>query len=154
MYLRIIAFTFFSCFLVQSCANVQIEMPVESNSALIIETARVMIQDTKQIFTSHCWDFVNEVYNKAGFPNKLRKNVYMAKKEGPYADPELVIPGDWLYITHPNTLNDHSVLFISWVDSNKKDWANVADYIGGKRPDTGRFHKKDCSQIWGIIRAK
>ena len=61
----------------------------------ILNTAVEMIEQ-EIIVIGACWDYINQVYDTAGFPESKRKNIFSGSKEGPFADPALIQPGDWI----------------------------------------------------------
>jgi hypothetical protein len=67
-----------------------------------------------------CYSYLSEVFDRAGNDGwRSRTIVYQAGPNGPYADLDLIRPGDWLYIVNnPDStpVGTHSVLFVGWED--------------------------------------
>jgi len=117
----------------------------------VIQTARTMIADNVAVVGS-CWDFINAVYDQAGFPSRLRKTAHKGRYAGPYATSEMVQPGDWLYfINHSYGDVEHSGIFVDWIDEAQVE-ALIISYVGGNRPVTGRYRTYDLSHIFNIMR--
>ena len=121
----------------------------------ILVTGRNMAMDDKTILRGSCWDYANEVYNRAGFPNTRysRQTVFRgSKKRGPYADAALIQPGDFLYyINHSYHDIEHSAIFVSWLNIDKRQ-AIMLSYGGEKRKEPGRYLPYDLSHVFRIIR--
>ena len=70
----------------------------EANSSeggrLILTTSRSMISD-KEIVVGGCWNYINKVYDRAGFSTKQRLTVFKGKLKGPYVKADRIEPGDW-----------------------------------------------------------
>ena len=79
----------------------------------ILDIGMNMALISKTIIIGSCWDFVNEVYKRAGVAN-TKKTIFKSKQKGPYAKPNLVKPGDWVYHINKN-YNDVNL----WWYSNK-----------------------------------
>ncbi len=105
----------------------------------------------------HCWDWVNKVYNAAGFSQEKRVTVYQHSKyeqrskgkkfnrerPGKHENPSAMKglqPGDWVFFFNQNkwdAVGDHSALFLRWIDA-EKGIAEMASCPGADRP--GRIH--------------
>ena len=119
----------------------------------ILETSRDMINNG-DIVVGSCWDFINEAYNRAGFPSKFRATVYKSKLQGPYAVENLIQGGDWLYfINHSYGDIEHSGVFVAWTNLEKKE-ALIISYAGGNQAKPGRYKTYDLSSVYNIIRPK
>jgi len=122
----------------------------------ILATGRQMIEDGL-ILPGGCWDYINEVYNRAGYPNQRskRQTVFKGtKNRGPYADISQIQPGDFLYyINHSYKDIQHSAIFVDWVDYDKKQ-ALMLSYGGENRQQPARYRPYDLSHVYRIIRAK
>lgn len=117
----------------------------------VLVKSRSMVEDG-EILKGGCWDFINEVYNRAGFPAKKRATVYRTKKSGPFADQKKIQPGDWLYfINHSYKKIDHSGMFVSWVNFENKV-ALIMSYAGEKRRTPARYQNYDLTNVYSIIR--
>lgn len=105
------------------------------------------------ILRGSCYDFVNAVYLEAGYGPRLRRSVFSSKAKGPYADPALLERGDWVQYTHMySDTQEHSVIFISWLDFEQRI-ALVADYAGNSKNEAGRYRVADLYKVWGLVRA-
>lgn len=122
----------------------------------VLATGRQMIED-ELILPGGCWDYINEVYNRAGYPNQRSKRQTIfkgTKKRGPYADISQIQPGDFLYyINHSYGDIQHSAIFVDWVDYNNKQ-ALMLSYGGENRQQPARYLSYDLSHVYRIIRAK
>lgn len=117
----------------------------------IIETARSMISD-KEIFVGGCWDYINEVYNRAGFPSNQRVTIYKSKFHGPYIESSLIQPGDWLYfVNHSYSETEHSAIFVAWTDEEKKE-ALMISYVGEKKKKPGEYKKFILDKVYNVFR--
>ncbi len=115
----------------------------------VIKTAVSMCNRYPETIQGGCWDFVNLAYYRAGFPPKARQQVFLSKMSGPYADPKLVKPGDWLYVAN------HSVIFVSWgPEGLASPLAYVLDHPGEMRSTPGTYRPRSAKEIWGIFRPK
>lgn len=96
-----------------------------------------------------CWDFVNAVFYRAGFPPAARKNVFRGEKNGPYADNSRILPGDWLYLTNSGRQWEHSAIFVRWLGEGV---AEVYQYNGDRRAEAGFLGSVEVTDVWAIIR--
>lgn len=116
-----------------------------------ILTARQMMASDERIQGS-CYAYLSEVYARAGQSGwRNRTIVYRQGRTGPYADLDLIRPGDWLYIvTGPNSV--HSVMFVRWED-RARGYARTISHPGWfAGPHPGRESSYDVSQTYRIIR--
>lgn len=116
-----------------------------------ILTARQMMASNERIQGS-CYAYLSEVYARAGHSSwRKRTIVYRQERTGPYADLDLIRPGDWLYIvTGPSSV--HSVMFVRWEDK-ARGYARAISHPGWfAGPHTGRESGYDVSQTYRIIR--
>jgi hypothetical protein len=119
----------------------------------VLAAANKMVK-AETVVIGGCWDYINAVYNKAGFPGEKRKNIFMEKESGPFADPALLDPGDWvMYKNLPYGEIGHSAIFVEWIDFSKRS-ALTIEYVGANRAVPGRFREADLTKTWGIIRAE
>jgi len=121
----------------------------------VLSTGRKMIEN-ELILPGGCWDYINEVYNRAGYPNtrQKRKTVFKGtKNKGPYVNVSLIQPGDFLYyINHSYGDIEHSGIFVDWVDFKNKE-AMILSYGGENRRQPARYLPYDLSHVYNIIRA-
>lgn len=127
----------------------------QSAGEKILKTGEVMALQTKEIVRGSCWDYIHTVYNRAGYPQSKRQYILKGKKRsGPYAKPDQIQPGDWLYyINHSYNGVEHSGIFVRWIDK-KKRIASILSYGGESRKKPGRYRNYDLSNVYTIIRAK
>ncbi len=121
----------------------------------ILEEGRKMALIDKVILPGSCWNWINTVYNDAGYPNKngKRKTVHKGKKSGPYVKSSQIEAGDWLYyINHSYNNVEHSGIFVYWVDYKKKI-GMILSYGGESRKQPGRYSTYDLTHVYNIIRA-
>lgn len=123
----------------------------DTTGGTVLGTAVEMIEE-EIIVTGACWDYINEVYNKAGFPLEKRKTIFSSSKDGPYANPGLIQPGDWLmYKNLPYGEISHSAIFVEWIDFERRS-ALTIEYIGRNRDVPGWFREADITKVYGILR--
>jgi len=117
----------------------------------VLDTGKAMIEKG-EILPGGCWDYINAVYNRAGFPEAKRKKVFRTRKGGPYADVDLIRPGDWVYFVNHSYGNiEHSSIFVEWVNRGSRQ-AKMLSYAGEKRREPARYLAYDLSNVYGIIR--
>lgn len=119
-----------------------------------ILTARRMMASGERIQGS-CYRYLSTVYERAGHSSwRKRRIVYRQGRTGPYADLNLIRPGDWLYIVndpHRTPVGTHSVMFVRWQD-RARGYASVISHPGWGAPHTGRESTYDIRQTYRIIR--
>jgi hypothetical protein len=124
---------------------------VDPGRAVIVAGYRMVFEE-KRVVRGSCWDFVNAVYETAGFPASSRRTVFQGKQGGPYADPDLLQPGDW--VMHRNLEYgevEHSSIFVQWTDKARR-LAQTLDYAGMNRSVTGRISQHRYTKIFAILR--
>ena len=118
----------------------------------ILEVGRKMALKEKTIVKGSCWDYINEVFKRAGYGTN-KKVVYKSKKKGPYVNISKIKPGDWLYyINHSYNGVEHSGIFVYWKDYNKKIGVTLS-YGGENRKEPGRYREYDLKSVYYITRA-
>ena len=118
----------------------------------ILSQAREMTVVNREILPGACWDYINAVYNRAGYPDKARHTVFHSKKAGPYAAVSQILPGDWLYfINHSYHGVEHSSLFVAWADKGAMR-AYMLSYPGEQRRETARYLVYDLSNVYQVVR--
>jgi hypothetical protein len=128
------------------------ENKADSIGRKILYTGREMTVINAEILPGGCWDYANNVYNRAGFPTNKRKNIFRSVKKGPYADVNLIQYGDWLYyINHSYGDIEHSAIFVDWVDLENKQ-ALMLSYGGEQRQQPARYLVYDLSSVYQIVR--
>lgn len=126
-----------------------------SGGRKVLETSQEMIAN-KEVIVGACWDYINAVYDRAGFPDGLRSTVFKSKFKGPYVNlnEDLVKPGDWLYfVNHSFRDIEHSAIFVDWADREKKI-AWMVSYVGGNQKKPAFYKKYTLSNVYNIVRAK
>ncbi len=107
------------------------------------------------IIRGSCWDFINAVYTRAGYPEAKRYYVMKGRQSsGPFAKPHQIKKGDWLYfINHSWHNSPHSGIFVKWVNK-KKRIARILSYQGQSKRKPGRYRNYKLTNVYTIIRAK
>ncbi|MDO4642498.1 MAG: hypothetical protein Q4A74_01505 [Cardiobacteriaceae bacterium] len=120
----------------------------------VLVTLRQMVQ-SGEIVRGGCWDYLQAGFTRAGFPETRRQQVFKGDlKQGPYADPTMIMPGDWLYyVNHSYNDIEHSGVFVAWTDFYHRQ-ALVLSYAGEQRGEPGRYKVYDLSHVYQIIRVK
>lgn len=121
----------------------------------VILTARGMMSRNETVRGS-CYAYLSEVFARAGHEGwRTRTIVHRSGREGPYANLDLIRPGDWLYIVnHPEAtpVGTHSVLFVGWED-RASGYARVIEHSGwGAGPSAGQERGYDVSRTYRIVR--
>ena len=114
--------------------------------------AAVEMVDEKVITLGGCWTYVNKVYEKAGFPKNKRIEIFKVDQTGPYCNPSLILPGDWImYRNLPYNEVGHSAIFVEWIDFERRS-ALTIEYVGSNRKIPGRYREADITKIFGLYR--
>lgn len=117
----------------------------------ILAVAEKMAIIDKDVIKGSCWDFVNEVYRRAGTAAN-KKVIYRSKKGGPYANPSMVQPGDWIYHVNYAYKNiEHSAIFVCWKDFEKRI-AITLSYAGMNRNQPAKYGTYNLKGIYSIFR--
>jgi hypothetical protein len=110
--------------------------------------------EAEEVVIGSCWDYINTVYERAGYPQRSRVTVYKSKQPGPYTEIEVITPGDWLYfINHSYNDVEHSAIFVDWIDYDSKVALTIA-YSGGNKNVPGRYKTYELSSVYNIMRPK
>ena len=110
-----------------------------------------MVINEKEIVKGSCWDYINEVFIRAGYGTD-KKIVYKSQKTGPYVDISEIKPGDWLYyINHSYNGIEHSGIFVYWKDYKNKIGVTLS-YGGEHRNEPGRYREYDLRSVYYITR--
>lgn len=122
----------------------------------ILEVSDEMIVK-KVIIKGACWDFINGVYNKAGFPDQKRITTFKSKLHGPYLkdfNDDAIQPGDWLYFVN-HSFNDieHSAIFVGWTDESTHE-ALMVTYVGGNQKKPAFYRRYILDNIYNVTRPK
>lgn len=137
--------------------NPQVIANAEANTATanakVLKQGRIMVTN-KKIVRGGCWDYINAIWNKAGFPPKKRRTVFKSAKTGPYARAAKIQSGDWLYfINHSYGNIEHSAMFIAWEDE-KNMQGYMLSYAGERKKKPARYKVYDLSSVYQVIRPK
>lgn len=123
----------------------------ETPGGLVLATAEQMLQEGVVVIGS-CWDYIDKVYDRAGFTDAHLVRVYSQPYAGPFADPALIQKGDWVMYQNLSYGNiDHSAIFVGWVDFDRTRALTVS-YVGQNRQVPGRLYEYDLSQTYRILR--
>lgn len=131
----------------------QAEIDSTINGRQILVTGRALIEN-QEIITGSCWDYIDGMFDRAGFPSNKRVTIFKSKLEGPYVDIYRIEAGDWLYfINHSYGDVEHSSVFIAWTSIEKKE-ALMISYAGGNQAIPARYKIYDLSSVYNIIRGR
>ena len=130
------------------------ESQSSGKARVVLEQARKMTLFERVIVKGGCWDYLDLVFTRAGVPRNSRQTVHKGSlKGGPYADSSQIRPGDWLYyVNHDYRGNEHSGLFVGWVDEARRQGL-VLSYVGENRREPARYKVYDLRSVYTIIRA-
>jgi len=121
---------------------------------LVLETGRKMALVDREVILGACWDYANTVYKRAGFPSNKRKTIFNHSKKGPFADPGLFKPGDFLSYSHDEKGEwVHSAIFVDWSNA-AEHLALMLSYPGGKRPVPAYYSHYELSRVFRVVRPK
>jgi hypothetical protein len=131
------------------------ELQADPKAKKILQTGRKMTLDEKVIIVGGCWDYIDAVFTRAGFPRDQRDVVFKGTlRNGPYAKLDELKPGDWIYhINHSYHGIEHSGLFVKWLDK-KNAIGLMLSYRGERSRTPARYRGYDLSNVYRITRAK
>lgn len=131
------------------CAEKKADFP----ALKVLQIGREMSLESKEVVQGGCWNYVDTVYNRAGYSEQKRQVVFQGEREtGLYADREMIRPGDWLfYINHDYREARHSAIFVDWLDYEKQIGLMLS-YGGKERGEPARYSAYDLSHVYNIIR--
>jgi hypothetical protein len=131
------------------------ESQADPKGKKILQTGRKMALDEKFIIVGGCWDYIDAIFTRAGFPRGQRKVVFKGTlRNGPYSKVDALKPGDWIYhINHSYHGIEHSGLFVKWLDK-KNAIGLMLSYRGEKSRTPARYKGYDLSNVYRITRAK
>jgi hypothetical protein len=132
----------------------QAEYSSSTEGRKILEMSRVMINNGDIVLGS-CWDYIDAIFNRAGYPQRNRNTIFKSKLLGPYLDNiDVLAPGDWLYfINHSFGDSEHSGIFVAWTNYAKKE-ALMVSYSGGDQAIPARYKTYDLSSVYNIMRPR
>jgi hypothetical protein len=124
-----------------------------SAGARVLATALVMMRN-RTVVVGGCWDYVNKAYTDAGFTADKRLAVYKQGEKGPFIEPTLIRPGDWLMFVNFTFSNvGHSAIFVEWIDFDKRS-ALTIEYVGQNRAMPGQYREYDITKCYAVFRGK
>lgn len=130
----------------------KVEETADQPAQKILATGRKMALEDSTILPGTCWTYVNALYKQAGF-DKEKHHVFKSKKKGPYADTDLIKPGDWLYFVNHSYHNiDHSAVFVGWLDKENKLGLTLS-YTGRYKKKPGQYKVYNLKDVFFITRA-
>lgn len=118
----------------------------------ILQTGFDMV-NSGEIVRGSCWDYIDTLYTRSGYPRNSRTYVFKtSKNRPPFAPLNQIKAGDWLYfINHSYGKVEHSGVFVKW-QNRKKGKAVILSYGGENRKKPGRFRVYDINEVFTIIR--
>jgi len=120
----------------------------------VLEAGRQMALVDREVILGACWDYANTVYKRAGFSSNKRKTIFNHSKKGPYADPGLFKPGDFLSYSHDEKGEwVHSAIFVDWTNA-VEGVALMLSYPGGKRPVPAYYSEYELNRVFRVVRPK
>lgn len=122
----------------------------------VLQAGRKMVLQDKTVIRGSCWDYANAVFNRAGYddPKNEREVVFKSNRHGPFAQPHLIKPGDFLsHLNHEYRDGEHSAIFVAWQDYEQQQ-ALMLSYAGEGRAKPARYKTYDLSNVYNIVRAR
>lgn len=127
------------------------EASASAGGRRVLEASRNMISE-QELHIGGCWNYINAVYDRAGFPSKQRETVYKSKFNGPYVKSDVIQAGDWLYfVNHSFSESEHSAIFVAWIDEGKKE-ALMVNYVGGNKKKPGTYKRFILDEVYNVFR--
>ncbi|MBC7712228.1 MAG: hypothetical protein H7177_02755 [Rhizobacter sp.] len=131
----------------------QAEKSATPGGRKVLEVSRSMIA-SQEIIIGGCWDYINGVYNRAGFPDSARVTTYKSKFQGPYFKSEDITTGDWLYfVNHSFSESEHSAIFVTWTNFDTRE-ALMVSYVGGKKKKPATYKLFKLNKVYNVFRPK
>lgn len=119
----------------------------------VVATGKRLAFQERRIYRGSCYTFVDGVYKEAGYPPTRRHIVFKGSSRGPYADPNLLRPGDWVWhVNYEFGGVGHSSIFIKWIDRDRK-MAQTLDHAGMNRAEPGKYRNHSMAGVFRITRA-
>lgn len=129
--------------------------PTSYEGEKILRMGEIMALRDREIIRGSCWDYIDTLYTRAGFPRNKRGYIFKTRKNSPpYAPLSIIKPGDWLYfINHSYGKVEHSGIFVRWQNRSKTQ-AVILSYGGENRRKPGRYLIYNIRDTFTILRAK
>ncbi|RWX50739.1 hypothetical protein VU01_10344 [Candidatus Electrothrix marina] len=129
------------------------EKKADLQALKVLQIGREMSLENRELVLGGCWNYVDTVYNRAGYTGEQRRVVFQRGEEtGQYADQEMIRPGDWLfYISHDYREARHSAIFIDWINY-EKHIGLMLSYGGEERGEPARYSAYNLSRVYNIVR--
>ncbi len=129
----------------------QAELSAGPAGRAVLAMGRRLAWEEKAIVRGSCWNWVNTVYDRAGY-GENKYYAYKSRFKGPYVDLHRIQPGDWLYYVNHSYRNvEHSGIFVYWLDRSKGT-AIILSYGGEGRGEPGRYRPYDIRHTYMITR--
>lgn len=120
----------------------------------VVQTAERMIEEGRVVRGS-CYRYIDAVFDTAGYRGwRRRTTVFRGPRNGPYANLDLIQPGDWLWIVNypdQTPVGTHSVLFLGWED-RAAGYARVVSYVGRSENRPADVTTYDVTRTYSIQR--
>ena len=118
----------------------------------VLATGRQMALVDRAVIVGACWDYANTIYKRAGFPANRRETVFNKPKTGPFADPLLFRPGDFLSYSHDEKGEwVHSAIFVDWTDKGSRI-ALMLTYVGRRQRIPALYARNELSHVFRVVR--
>lgn len=136
----------------EAIASIAERRAMGSDAGAKVVAAALALVRNRIVVKGGCWDWVNRAYNDAGYPARKRRTVFQSKPEGPYVNPALIRPGDWIAFSN-FTYGEigHSALFVDWIDFERRS-AITLEYAGENREIPGRYREYDIFKCYTVVR--
>ncbi len=129
---------------------IRAEWEADSAGRSVLKEGRIMALEEGVIFQGSCWDYINEVYIRAGYAVN-RKTVFRSPQNGPYATISDIAPGDWIYHINYSYGSVHSGIFVYWNDEERMVGTTLS-HPGENRNSTGRYRTYHLSGVYQVMR--
>ena len=130
------------------------EARASAEGRLVLATGRKMALVDREVIIGACWDYANTVYKRAGFPANKRRTVFNKPKTGPWADPAIFRPGDFLSYSRDDSGSwVHSAIFVDWTN-REKGVALMLSYPGAKKPVPALYVRNALDRVFRVVRPR
>ncbi len=129
------------------------EQRATSSAQKVLRVTRGMVE-SGEIIRGGCWDYLDTAFTRAGFSRNARTSVYKSTIKGPYANVNMLRPGDWIYhVNHSYGGVGHSGMFVEWIN-RKNAIALMLSYAGERRKEPARYKAYDLSSVYNVLRVE